>query len=55
MFSVKFSSKYNSANGKNSLFRIIELYVNNGIIHVHLYNVTGYRRMIWYCSQVSDR
>lgn len=34
MFSVKFSSKYNSANGKNSLFRITELYVNNGIIHV---------------------
>lgn len=33
MFSVKFSSKYNSANGKNSLFRITELHVND-IIHV---------------------
>lgn len=44
MFSVKCSAKYNSANGKNSLFRITELHVNNDLYYMN--NVTGYTRMI---------
>lgn len=39
MFSVKCSVKYYLANGKNSLFRITELHVNNDL---YMSNVTGY-------------